>query len=176
MFGRAHADFRKQASRERIGLPDVQKAAISWYREDKLSNIASESGLEAFLQHLIDDVISKKKARAFMVPLQSVQHPLLRRLFSARVLHPLDVEWSHPDKPGERYNLVLIDYGTYATFKGTKNEPFENLFWKSDLPKHDLPDDLVPLKNDSRSIRRIVINSETLDRYWNNNRTNSSTF
>ena len=48
MFGKAHADFRKQASRERIGLPDVQKAAITWYREDKLSNIATESGLEGF--------------------------------------------------------------------------------------------------------------------------------
>ena len=106
-----------------------------------------------------------------MVPLQSVQHPLLRRLFSARVLHPLDLEWSHPDKPGERYNLVLIDYGTYAAFKGTKNGPYETLFWKTDVPDtKNLPDDLVPLKNDSRSIRRIVVNSDTLDRYWKENR------
>ncbi len=167
MFGRAHSDFRKQTSRERVGLPDVQRAAINWYREDKLASIATEGGLEEFLQYLIDDVISKKRSRAFMVPATSVHHPLLRRLFAARLLHPLTIEWSHPDKPGERYNLVSIDYGTYASFKGTKNEPFEEVLWPearaSDVA---LPPDLVPLKNDRRSIRRIVITPEVLDEYW----------
>jgi len=166
MFGQAYSDFRRQRDHERIGIPDIQRAAISWYREDKLANIATEAGLEGFLKYLIDEVISRKRARAFMVPVQAIQHPLLRRLFSARILHPLRVEWSHPDRPGERYSLVMIDYGTYASFKGTKNEPNESLFWEPTEQNTQLFDDLVPLKNDRRSIRRIVVTAETLDKYW----------
>ena len=57
-----------------------------------------------------------------MVPYQSRNHPLLSRLFfSARILHPLNVEWSHPHNPGERYGLITMDYGTYASFRGTKS-------------------------------------------------------
>ncbi len=166
IFGRAYADFSRQASRERVGLPDVQRAAIGWYREDKVGNIVAENGLEKFLEYVISDLISTKKARAFMVPSNCVHHPLLRRLFSARVLHPLNTEWSHPDIPGERYNLISVDYGTYASFKGTKNEPSEAVFWDLSIPSQDMPTDLVPLQNDRRSIRRIVIYQETLDKFW----------
>ena len=44
-----------------------------------------------------------------MVPYQSRNHPLLARLFSARILHPLNVEWSHPHIPGERYSLITME-------------------------------------------------------------------
>jgi len=96
-----------------------------------------------------------------MVPAESVDHPLVRRLFAARVLHPLNTEWSHPDRPGERYSLVTVDYGAYASFKGTRNEPQACFFWTEELER---PDDLVPL-DDRRSIRRIVVTAETMDKY-----------
>lgn len=169
MFGRAHADFRKQTNRDRIGIQEVQRAAIAWFREDKLTNISSEHGIEGFLQHLIDNVISKKRSRAFMVLTSAMQHPLLRRLFAGRILHPLNADYSHPDKPGERYGIISIDYGTYASFKGTQNEPQKNLFWDNDAQQRELPEDLVPLSDDRRSVRRIIVSTEELDRFWKKN-------
>jgi hypothetical protein len=164
VFGRAHSDFLKQ-TRERVGLPDVHKSAIAWYREDKATGIAAEPHLVKFMEYAVADVISKRHSRTFMVPYQQIDHPILRRLFSARILHPLNTEWSHPDRPGERYSLITVDYGTYAAFKGTKNEPDDAAFWPDDATKdHPKPDDLVPL-DDRRSIRRIVITKEMLDKF-----------
>ena len=126
LLGKAHGRFLQQEGHQRIGLEDVHGAASDLYRADKLSNIASEKALEAFLDHLVNDVIRERRSRTFMVPYDVRAHPLLTRLFSARILHPLEIEWSHPDKPGERYSLITMDYGTYAAFKGTKNEPLQN--------------------------------------------------
>ena len=166
IFGRAYADFMREAARERIGLPDVQRAAIEWYRQDKLASIETEPNLQGFLQYLIEDVIRDKKARAFMVPAGSIRHPLLRRLFAARILHPLDIEWAHPHRPGDRYCLVSIDYGTYASFKGIRNEPKEMLFLLESPDQGVSPEDLVPMGNDRRSIRRIVVTPDVLDKHW----------
>ena len=102
-----------------------------------------------------------------MIPFQNRNHPLLQRLYSARILHLLNVEWSHPHQPGERYSLVTMDYGTFVSFRGTKNEPFQYVFWDSstDQTEDDAPADLVPL-DDRRSIRRIIVEKAILDRFW----------
>ena len=114
LFAKAHAKYRQQTSRQKIGLEDVHTAAIDLYRGDKYMNISSEKPLEDFLEDLVHSIIKEKHARTFMVPYQSRNHPLLARLFSARILHPLNVEWSHPHNPGERYSLITMDYGTYV--------------------------------------------------------------
>ncbi len=164
LFGKAHARYRQQTARQKIGLEDVHAAAIDLYRSDKYTNISSEKPLEDFLENLVHSIIKEKHARTFMVPYQSRNHPLLARLFSARILHPLNVEWSHPHIPGERYSLITMDYGTYVSFRGTKNEPNQRVFWPINTPNPaDL--DLVPI-DDRRSIRRIVVEKTLLDDYW----------
>ena len=61
--------------------------------------------------------------------------------------------------------LVSIDYGAYASFKGTRNEPADYLFWPfPEERQSDAPADLVPI-DDRRSIRRIVVDKEVLDRF-----------
>jgi hypothetical protein len=142
----------------------VHAAAIELYRGDKYSNIATERPLEDFLDHLVHSVIREKRSRTFMVPYQQRLHPLLKRLYSARLLHLLDVDWSHPHKPGERYSLITMDYGTYAAFRGTQNEPEQRVFWATDASPTDVSD-LVPI-DDRRSIRRIVVEASTLDEFW----------
>lgn len=164
LFGKAHAKFRQQTAHQKIGVEDVHAAAIELYRGDKYSNISTERPLEEFLDHLVNSVIREKRSRTFMVPYQVRLHPLLNRLYSARILHLLDVEWSHPDKPGERYSLITMDYGTFAAFRGTQNEPEQKTFWPIEHPKAEELD-LVPL-DDRRSIRRIVVEKELLDRFW----------
>src|SRR3972149_4594903 len=84
------------------------------------------------------------------------------RLVASAVLRT-NLEWSHPDRPGERYNLVTMDYGTYASFKGTANEPEQQLFWETSHPRTDELD-LVPL-DDRRSIRRIVLEESDLQKF-----------
>jgi len=163
IFGKAHGKFKQQTVRQNIGLDDVHNAAIALYRGDKYPNISSEGELEKFLDYLIHSVICNRKSRTFMVPYHLRNHDLLRRLYSARILHPLNLEWSHPDRPGERYNLVTMDYGTYASFKGTANEPEQQLFWETSHPRTDELD-LVPL-DDRRSIRRIVLEESDLQKF-----------
>jgi hypothetical protein len=164
LFGKAHTRFRQQAKHQKVGLEEVHAAAIELYRGDKYSNISTERHLEEFLVHLVHSVIRERRARTFMVRYESRLHPLLSRLYSARILHPLEVEWSHPDNPGQRYSLITMDYGTYVSFRGTKAEPEQPVFWPVDDPRATELD-LVPL-DDRRSIRRIVVPDETLDRYW----------
>jgi hypothetical protein len=162
IFGRAYDRFRQQKiAHEAIAVDDVHHASIEWYRTDKYISIASERWLEEFMQHLVQNVIRERKARTFMVPYSAISHPLLQRLFSGRLLHPLNIEWSHQDKPGERYHLISMDYGTYASFKGTKNEP-QKVFWQHDDKAFP---DLVPL-DDRRSIRRIVLDEDVLEAFW----------
>ena len=163
LFAKAHARFCQQTTHQRIGLDDVHSASTELYRGDKYSNISTEQHLERFLEHLIDSVIKEKKSRTFMVPFHLRNHPLLQRLYSARILHLLDVEWAHPDRPGERYSLVTMDYGTYVSFRGTRNEPDQQVFWELRPSQPDV--DLVPL-DDRRSIRRIVVPETALERFW----------
>jgi hypothetical protein len=164
VFAKAHGHFCQQQTHQRIGLDDVHNASVELYRGDKYSNIATEKHLEDFLDHLISSVIKEKKSRTFMVPFQQRNHPLLQRLYSARILHLLNVEWSHPDRPGERYSLVTMDYGTYVSFRGTRNEPEQKLFWSNDEAPPGDPE-IVPL-DDRRSIRRIIVSEQELERFW----------
>ncbi len=165
IFAKALDEFSRQEGHQRIGLSDVYTASALWYRQDKQTSIASETHLEDFLGHLLNSVIRDRRARTFMIESGDMEHPLLRRMFAARILHPLNTVWSHPHRPGERFSLVTIDYGTYVSLKGTKGEPHDQVFWfEQDSIPNDVRD-LVPL-DDRRSIRRIIVSRDILDRYW----------
>jgi hypothetical protein len=163
VFRLAYSEFRHDTSSARISISHVRSAAERWYRQDKLGNIAGEGRLEEFLNFLIQEVIRNKKSKTFMVSYRDINHPLLSRLFTARLLHPLRTTWSHPDRPGEPYHLVTMDYGCYVALQGTRGEPSQQVFFfAGDDPGK--PEDLVPL-DDRRSIRRIVLDRASLDRY-----------
>ena len=164
LSGKAFTRFRQQTGHQKIGLEEIKTASIELYRADKLSNISTEKPLEDFLSYLMHSVIREKRSRTFMVQHGNRFHPLLSRLYSARILHPLEVEWSHPDRPGERFSLITMDYGAYVSLRGTGSEPEQNAFWPNDDPRA-VELDLVPL-DDRRSIRRIVVPDPVLDDYW----------
>lgn len=162
IFRMSFDEFRRDESARRIGIPQVQAAAETWYRQDKLRNIQDDGRKEDFLNHLIQEIIRNKKSKTFMVSYRDINHPLLARLFSARLLHPLRTTWSHPDRPGEPYHLVTMDYGCYVALKHTRAAPEEQIFF---VPEETTArDDLVPL-DDRRSIRRIVLPRESLDKF-----------
>jgi len=160
VFRLAYQDFYRDHNANRIGIRNLNTAAEAWYQQDKLRNLGEESNLEEFLNHLIQNVIRKRKSKTFMVSYRDISHPLLARLFSARLLHPLRTTWTHPDRPGEPYHLVTIDYGCYRALRNTRAEPSQLVFFSTGSEEHD---DLVPL-DDRRSIRRIALERETLNR------------
>jgi hypothetical protein len=165
VFRLAYSEFKRDPTSKRIGISHIRTAAEGWYRQDKLRNIAGEGQLEGFLNYLVQDVIRNRKSKTFMVSYRDIGHPLLARLFTARLLHPLRTTWSHPDKPGEPYHLITMDYGCYLALQGTRADPEQRLFFfLSDQDKDTKFDDMVPL-DDRRSIRRIVLDRKALEQF-----------
>ena len=97
-----------------------------------------------------------------MVEASKAKSSVLTRLLNERMLHKLPGFYSHKDRPGERYELFNVDYGTYVRFKGTAYQialPFT-----SDVPKLPTAEQqlMVPI-DDKRSIRRIVFDPDALE-------------
>ena len=125
-------------------MPHVKAAARSWYQQDKLRNIANEAKASDFLNFLVQEIIKGRKSKTFMVSFRDFEHPLLTRLYAARLLHPMKTIWSHPDKPGEPYRLVTMDYGCYLDLRGTRSEPHQLAFWDTSEQVEGV-DDLSPV-------------------------------
>ncbi len=161
VFRSAYTAFLKDGAADRMGVNHVKKGAEEWFRTEKILSISQEPHLEKFLNYLIQHVIRDRRTKTMMIHYSDVNHPVLVRLFTSRLLHPLRTVWKHPDKPGEPYHLVTMDYGCYVALKNTKSAPEERLFFTLDDVSFD---DLVPL-DDRRSIRRVVVDREDLDRF-----------
>ena len=143
---------------QKIGVDVVRRAALDWYQADKVKVLSGSSDLQAALNHIIDEVIGARKARAFLFP-SNVRHRVIERLYDSRVLHLLKKNISARDEPGKRYDAWKIDYGCYVDLIRTQNAP------QGLLPTEDGFID-VP-EDDYRSIRRAVLLPEDLDGYLN---------
>ena len=159
----AYSEFRRSEG-AKIGIDHVATAAKTWYRNAKLNNISTNTRDEEFLNFLIQGIIKDKKSRSFMISYQDARHPLLMRLLNLRLLHRMRTTWTHPDRPGEPYHIFVIDYGCYAELKGTRTEPHQDVFFALETAASDVQD-IVPLQ-DRRSIRRIVVSRDDLNRYY----------
>ena len=106
----------------------------STFIADKYSNISTENPFEDFLDYLVHTIIKDKKSRTFMGSGTRAVTIHCVSAVQARILHPLNVEWSHPHVPGEPYGSIRMDYGTYASFRGTRSEPRPESLW----PMNDL--------------------------------------
>ena len=101
------------------------------------------------------EVIGKRHARSFLLPRELQNHPVIQKLFDLRVLHQMQKGYADKDKPGVRYNIYTLDYGTYVDLIGTKNGPEPDMIETND------PTLVVPF-DDKRSIRRIILNLDIL--------------
>ncbi len=99
-----------------------------------------------------------------MVEIGQDEHPRLMRLLNERILHRLNIRYSHPDRPGLRYELFTLDYGAYVAYRGTVNEPSQLILFTNDdinLLASSEKTGIVPY-DDKRSIRRIVFDPTAL--------------
>jgi hypothetical protein len=152
IFTKAFFDSQRRG-RDSIDKLSIVDSARQWFEQDKAQYLDDE--LQGVLRKIVDDVIGKRRARSFLLPRELERHPIVQRLFDARVIHPMQRGYADKDNPGVRYNIYSIDYGTYVDLLGTSKEP------ELDLIERDEPDIVVPF-DDKRSIRRIVLHREVL--------------
>ena len=152
IFTKAFFDSQRRG-RDSIDKLAIIDSARQWFEQDKAQYLDDE--LQVVLRRIVDDVIGKRRARSFLLPRDLERHPIVQRLFDARVIHPMQRGYADKDNPGIRYNIYSIDYGTYVDLLGTSKEP------ELDLVERDEPDIVVPF-DDKRSIRRIVLHREVL--------------
>ncbi len=131
-----------------LSVPMIRTAARDWYQADKHASIAEDHDLADFLQHIIDEVIRGRRARAFMLK-TNTRDDRIETLFDARIIHVLKRNVSTHDEPGARFNVFSLDYGCYVDLMNTQHAPV-GLF-EADGSMIEVP------RDDYRSIRRAVL-------------------
>ncbi len=144
----------QRRGRDSIDKKAVLDSARQWFEQDKAQYL--DDSLQEVMRKLVEEVIGKKKARSFLLPRHLERHPVVQKLFDARVLHHMQRGYADKDNPGIRYNIYTIDYGAYVDLIGTSKEP--ELELKADRMGADL---VVPF-DDKRSIRRIILEESIL--------------
>lgn len=135
---------------QKIAMNDVRAAARDWYQQDKANAIRGNQVLSDLLQHIIEEIIGNRRARAFLFP-STGRNEQIEQLFDARLLHILRKNVSSHDQPGIRYDVYKIDYGCYVELANTTKMP-PGLFEDDD----DMGYVEVP-RDDYRSIRRAIL-------------------
>ena len=138
-------------------MENIRTAARIWYNRGKEKAISSNENAHKLLRWIIDEVISNRNARAFLLQTNH-KDKLIDYLFDSRVLHVIKENVSGKDFPGIRYNVYSIDYGCYVDLLNTKNAP-KGLF--TVIVNDNYDDDETPQyvdvpKNDYRAIRRAI--------------------
>jgi hypothetical protein len=135
---------------QKIAMNDVRAAARDWYQQDKANSIRSNPVLSDLLQHVIEEIIGNRRARAFLFQSAS-RDQRIEQLFDSRLLHILRKNVSSRDQPGVRYDVYKIDYGCYVEFTNTAKEP-QGLFQTDENEEYvEVP------RDDYRSIRRAIL-------------------
>ena len=153
----------------RISIPTLRKAARLWYVQDKQKSVEAYPGAFDFLSWIIEVVINKRHAKAFLLK-SGTQQELIHYLYDARILHVIKQSISSRDTPGERYDVYSIDYGCYCDLINTARQP-KGLFEAIEDSEDVFVD--VP-KDDYRSIRRAILDISECPYIINKSTENSS--
>lgn len=144
----------------KLSVDNIRKAAKNWYNEDKQNPILSHQNAMPLLNWIIENVINKRYARAFLLR-NDRNYDLINFLYDARILHIIKQNISSHDNPGMKFNAYSIDYGCYVDLINTKNKPL-GLF-EEELENGDTEYCQVP-KEDYRSIRRVILNMDEFNK------------
>lgn len=148
-----------RAGGSKISVTHIREAAAQLYTTTKAAQLNGVPAARALLDRIVNDVISGRKARAFLLAQDQTLHPLIQQLVDDRILHIIKRGYSSKDNPGERFDVLQIDYGCYVHLLGTTAAPQRFLGEGSDdetafaavVATIDVPED------DYRAIRRAVL-------------------
>jgi hypothetical protein len=149
----------QKAMDRKITKHHVRDAARTWYQRDKEVTFKAQEELKELLRWIIDEVIDKRKARAFMLSSDSTDK-LVDDLFDARVIHILKKNISARDQPGKRFNVYKLDYGCYVDLINTSRAPGGLLATGEDDTNNGYMEIEDVPKDDYRTIRRSILNME----------------
>jgi hypothetical protein len=165
IFSKAFLEgFRQSQVSKSISIPQICEASASWFSNEKESNIKAEPTSQETLAYLLNNVLNSYKSRTFLVETGKDENPRLIRLLNERIVHRLNEVYSHPDKPGLRYEIFTLDHGAYIRFRGTVNQPEDTVFFDTASVgglSEEEKKAIVPF-DDKRSIRRIVFDPDRL--------------
>jgi hypothetical protein len=156
IFSKAYFVSHRKA-KEKIERDAVLEAARQWFEQDKERNLSEE--LRSVLRRITDDVIGTRRARSFLLPRELGDHPIIQQLFDLRVLHLVQRGYADKDRPGVRYNIYSLDYGTYVDLMNTSRKPELGFEIVENAEEKDW---VVPF-DDKRSIRRIILTPKSLE-------------
>ena len=155
IFNHAFFDAHRRG-RDSIDRRAIIEAGRKWFEQDKVDQL--DDSMQIVLRRVVDEVIGHKKARSFLLPRNLERHPMIQRLFDARVIHHMQRGYADKDNPGVRYNIYTLDYGTYVDLIGTSKQPQLTLY---DTVEES--DGIVVPFDDKRSIRRIILTEQILE-------------
>ena len=151
-----------RAGGSKIAVAHVREAASQLYTTTKAAQLNGIPVARALLDRIVGDVISGRKARAFLIKQEQTPHPLIQQLVDDRILHIIKRGWSGKDNPGERYDVLQIDYGCYVHLLGTNAAPQSLLGGDDEEDFSAVIGDVVVPEDDYRAIRRAILDLPTL--------------
>ena len=148
----------QKRSRKTIDKKSIIESSRQWFEQDKAQHLDEQMQLS--LKRIIEEVIGNKNSRSFLLPREFEKHPMILKLFDARVIHHMQRGYADKDNPGVRYNIYNLDYGTYVDLIGTSKEPAIDL---KDENEESISCKVIVSFDDKRSIRRIILTKEVLE-------------
>jgi hypothetical protein len=142
-----------------IEKQSVQKAARAWFQKDKAQNM--DEPTSAFLDRLCVNVIGKHSSRVFLVSSAHETNAFLERLLDLRILHLLRRGYAEPQRPGIRYSVFTLDYGTYAEMADSVRRP--SGFMKKQKRLGD--NVVVPFEDDDRYVSKVIVGESFFRQY-----------
>ena len=146
-----------RAVNNKISMDDVRNAARIWYSRGKEKAISTNKKAHSLLRWIIDEVIGKRSARAFLLK-SNVKDELIEYLFDSRILHIIKENIAGKDEPGIRYNVYSIDYGCYVDLINTARAPKGLFEAEVDENNTGVASFISVPQNDYRAIRRAILN------------------
>lgn len=151
-----------RAGGSKIAVAHVREAASQLYTTTKAAQLNGIPVARALLDRILSDVISGRKARAFLIKQDQTQNDLIQQLVDDRILHIIKRGWSGKDNPGERYDVLQIDYGCYVHLLGTHSAPQSLLGSNDDDEFSAVMGDVEVPDEDYRAIRRAILDLPTM--------------
>lgn len=149
-----------RAGDSKIGTNHVRDAAVQLYQVTKEAQLNSVPRARSLLTAILQDVLGKRKARAFLLPQEHTGDKLIQQLVDDRILHVIKKGYSSKDDPGARFDVLEIDYGCYARYLGTTSAPQTMLGTGADddtVMDVFYGDQVVVPEDDYRAIRRAIL-------------------
>jgi hypothetical protein len=139
-------------NQKQIEKHSVQKAARAWFQKDKAQNM--DGPTRAFLDSLCVTVIGKHSSRVFLVSSVHERSVFIERLLDLRILHLLRRGYAEPQRPGIRYSVFTLDYGTYVEMADSVRRPSGFMRKQKRLLVDNM---VVPFEDDDRYVSKVVV-------------------